>query len=192
MKILKQTVFAVGMALSAGATAATPAPEMLAGTCAACHGTGGSSVAVIPSLAGAPAEYFVDSMTAFKDGSRKATVMDRIAKGYSDEQIEAMGAYFAAQKLTPMKQGYDPVLAGNGKLLHEEYCNVCHEDGGKKPDEGGVLAGQSMIYLSFAMDDFMQGEREMVKKMKRRLGEMLEAHGQASVEALIHFYGSQQ
>jgi cytochrome c553 len=34
-------------------------------------------------------------MRAFRDGSRPATVMHQIAKGYSDQQIELIADYFA-------------------------------------------------------------------------------------------------
>ena len=37
-------------------------------------------------------------MKEFKSGARPATLMHQLAKGYSDEQIEAIAAYFAAQK----------------------------------------------------------------------------------------------
>jgi sulfide dehydrogenase cytochrome subunit len=37
-------------------------------------------------------------MKAFRSGERKATVMNRIARGYSDPQLEAMAAYFSAQR----------------------------------------------------------------------------------------------
>ena len=50
------------------------------------------------SLAGMPASYFTLQMKAFKTGERPATVMHQIAKGYSDEQIAQLAAYFAAQQ----------------------------------------------------------------------------------------------
>ena len=190
--LFKKMVFAGGLALSGAVWAATPSAVMLANTCAACHGTGGSSVAQIPSLAGAKAEYFVDTMKAFKSGARKATVMDRVAKGYSDEEIALMGDYFAQQKQIPMKQGFDKAKANQGMRLHDKYCEKCHEDGGRKPDEGGILAGQSMLYLTFSMDDFLSGEREMEKDMKKKVNEMLRDTDKSSIESLIHFYGSQQ
>jgi cytochrome c553 len=37
-------------------------------------------------------------MRALRDGTRDATVMQQIAKGYSDEQTEALGDFFAAQR----------------------------------------------------------------------------------------------
>jgi cytochrome subunit of sulfide dehydrogenase len=73
--------------------------KTLAATCAACHGTAGRAVeaAAVPGLAGLPAAYMVEQMKAFKNGTRPATVMHQLAKGYSDTQIEQLAAYFAAQ-----------------------------------------------------------------------------------------------
>jgi cytochrome c553 len=72
----------------------------LAATCAQCHGTAGHALpgAVVPGLAGLPAGYLAEQMKAFRSGTRSATVMHQIAKGYSDAQIEQMAAYFSAQK----------------------------------------------------------------------------------------------
>jgi len=70
----------------------------LAATCANCHGTEGRAIAdsAVPGLAGMPAAYLSMQMKAFKNGTRPATVMHQLAKGYSDEQIEQLAAYFAA------------------------------------------------------------------------------------------------
>jgi sulfide dehydrogenase cytochrome subunit len=72
----------------------------LAATCASCHGTDGHAVdaSAVPGLAGLPASALVDRLKAYKSGSVPSTVMQQIAKGYSDEQIEQLAAYFAAQK----------------------------------------------------------------------------------------------
>ena len=72
----------------------------LAATCANCHGTQGRAIegSAVPGLAGLQASYIVEQMNAFKAGTRPATVMHQLAKGYSDAQIEAIAAYFAAQK----------------------------------------------------------------------------------------------
>lgn len=71
----------------------------LAATCASCHGTAGKAVAnsAVPGLAGMPAIYMMEQMKAFKAGTRTATVMHQLAKGYSETQIEQLAAYFAAQ-----------------------------------------------------------------------------------------------
>jgi len=72
----------------------------LAATCAQCHGTAGRALpgAVVPGLAGLPAGYLAEQMKAFKNGTRTATVMHQIAKGYSEAQIDQLASYFSAQK----------------------------------------------------------------------------------------------
>ena len=192
-RVIRNLLFMGGLACTAPALyAAGPSGAMLAGTCAAFHGTNGSSVGITPSLAGGTAEYFTDTMKAFKYGDRDATVMDRVAKGYSDDQIASMGEFFAKQKLKPMKQKVDSAKAAMGKKLHADNCEKCHEDGGKKADEGGILAGQSMLYLQYSMEDFHSNARETPKKMKKKVGAVTSKHGQKGIEALIHYYGSQQ
>lgn len=71
-----------------------------AAMCANCHGSDGRTVkdSAVPSIAGLPRDYLVAQMKAFKDGSRPATVMHQISKGFSDAQIASMADYFAAQK----------------------------------------------------------------------------------------------
>jgi sulfide dehydrogenase cytochrome subunit len=90
------TVVLAAAALSANAQ---ESGRNLASACAICHGTQGRAVTkdVIP-LAGLPREHIATQMRAFRDGQRPATVMHQIAKGYSDAQIDAMAAWFAAQK----------------------------------------------------------------------------------------------
>ena len=73
--------------------------QQLASACASCHGTEGRSDGkVLPPLAGMPRDHIAAQMRAFRDGQRPATVMHQIAKGYTDEQIDALAAFFAAQK----------------------------------------------------------------------------------------------
>ena len=74
--------------------------KSLAATCANCHGTNGVAVAgsSVTSLAGLDKAYTVAQMKAFKTGTRPATVMHQLSKGYSDAQIEVLATYFAAQK----------------------------------------------------------------------------------------------
>ncbi len=71
----------------------------LAAPCAICHGTDGRAVTKeVVSLAGRPRDDLASQLRAFRDGARPATVMHQIAKGYTDAQIDALAAWFAAQK----------------------------------------------------------------------------------------------
>ena len=69
----------------------------LAANCAQCHGTGGHPApgSILEPLAGRPRERLLERMQAFKAGGARATVMDQIAKGYSDAEIAALADYFS-------------------------------------------------------------------------------------------------
>ena len=90
----------VGMGIASAQTTNVPGLQArsLAASCAACHGTDGAAVpgAAMVALAGYPKDALVAQMRAFRDGSRDATVMHQLARGYSDRQIEVLAGYFAA------------------------------------------------------------------------------------------------
>jgi len=69
----------------------------VAATCANCHGTGGVSVGEVPSLAGRPKDELVRKMQDFKAGRTQGTIMPQLAKGYTDEQIDVVAAWYAAR-----------------------------------------------------------------------------------------------
>jgi len=70
----------------------------LAAACATCHGTNGVSHDGLPALAGMPRVQMSVTLKAFRDGQRPATIMNQLAKGYGDAEIEAISTYFASQK----------------------------------------------------------------------------------------------
>jgi len=93
-------LFFIAAAVAALSATAQENARNLASACAICHGTQGSpppGAPLVP-LAGLPREHIATQMRAFRDGQRPATVMHQIAKGYTDAQIDAMAAWFAAQK----------------------------------------------------------------------------------------------
>lgn len=81
-----------------GARAEMPSPVVLANTCFSCHGTDGHSAGAMPSLNGKPAAYISTMLTAYRSDAKKGTVMNRIAKGFSQDEIKALSQYFAAKK----------------------------------------------------------------------------------------------
>ncbi|GAB3656245.1 c-type cytochrome [Ramlibacter alkalitolerans] len=72
----------------------------LAANCAQCHGTDGHPAAgsELPPLAGRPRAELLAQLQAFKAGTRPSTIMQQLARGYSDAQLELLAAWFAAQK----------------------------------------------------------------------------------------------
>lgn len=190
---LLMALFAGGMAISASASAMEPSyTAMMANTCNGCHGTDGVSAGPnMPNLAGVPANYMVDQMKLFKSGERPSSVMGRLAKGFSDEDIAAMAKFFAAFKYVSAKQPVDESKLARGKELHDDRCEKCHVENGRKAEDEGIIAGQWIEYLQISMNEYRSGKRKMPKKMAAKI----EGEGKlsdADVEALIHFYASQQ
>lgn len=90
-------VLSVPLINSAFAETAITRAAMLANSCAACHGPDGHSPGAIPSIAGKSVDFITEALKAFRDGTKPATVMDRHAKGYTDEEIRLLADYFARQ-----------------------------------------------------------------------------------------------
>jgi cytochrome subunit of sulfide dehydrogenase len=89
------------LAAPAGAQDANAARN-LAATCFTCHGNDGRSVGgVPPGLAGRSKAELLQALKDFKDGKRSATIMHQHAKGYTDQQLDAIAGYFAGVKAGP-------------------------------------------------------------------------------------------
>jgi len=213
---MKSIIKASGLILIASISSASLAAddvEILANTCVACHGdAGNSSGPAIPNLAGVSPNYFMAAMLAYKyededeldeviDGdeayedveafTRYSTIMGRIAKGYSEDQIKAKADYFSNQAPQRPTQSFDADLAAAGKKLHDQHCDKCHENEGRSAeDDTGVLAGQWQPYFIFTMNDFNSGDRGMPKKMKKELEEIAEQAGDDGIKQLAHYYAS--
>ena len=65
---------------------------------ASCHGTNGHSVGGTDPLAGMPKDEMIRKVKDFRSGAKPATVMQQLSKGYTDQQIEMIANYYAAQK----------------------------------------------------------------------------------------------
>jgi sulfide dehydrogenase cytochrome subunit len=82
--------------LQAGAARAADAPPG-ASSCSGCHTNSKAVNTAVPRLAGHKPADIASAMRDFKTGTRPATVMGRIAKGFSDPEIDAIAAWLAAQ-----------------------------------------------------------------------------------------------
>ncbi len=196
------------LAMSAAAQAAPPTAAMLSNACAGCHGTHGASAGMtMPSLAGQSKEAIVDAMKKFRgiekkdaDGkpvlnaegkpvmeSRPATIMGRLAKGYTDAEIDAIGDFFSKQKLHATVQNLDKAKVAKGASLQEANCSRCHmEDGKEGKDNSPAMAGQWLPYLQIQMDMYLSGKRKMPEKMEEKVKPL----SKEDLDALLHFYAS--
>jgi sulfide dehydrogenase cytochrome subunit len=83
------------MLVAATAAAAEPPPG--ATSCSGCHPPTASAETKVPPIRGRNPAEIVAAMEAFRSGERPSTVMGRIAKGFSDDEIRAIAAWLAAQ-----------------------------------------------------------------------------------------------
>jgi sulfide dehydrogenase cytochrome subunit len=68
--------------------------ELLASMCITCHGPDGQGSKRIPALDNHTVQELTEYMNGFKDGTESATIMDRHARSYSDEEIHLLAKYF--------------------------------------------------------------------------------------------------
>jgi cytochrome subunit of sulfide dehydrogenase len=77
--------------------AAAEAPPGAA-SCSGCHPANTNADTPVPRLAGQDASAIMTAMKDFRSGQRPATVMDRIAKGFSDDEIGTIAAWLVMQR----------------------------------------------------------------------------------------------
>jgi cytochrome c553 len=185
--------------LGCGATlahaAGNPAAgEALAGECVACHGQAGHSAAgMYPHLAGQNAAYLATQLRAYRDGQREGPVMKPFAEGLSDQQIQDLAAYYAAQEppqgATPeqyVEPGARLYRAGDAQA-GVPACMACHGPAGKGNLLAGwpALAGQQEEYVRTQLEAYAAGERQtdsngMMRDIAARLRK-------ADIEAVSHY-----
>ena len=96
MRLLSPLLGGVLLAWAASAPALAQAPLAAQG-CLGCHGPNGAGIGSVPGLAGRDQAELVAQMRAFRANERPATIMGRIARGYTEAEIAASAAYFAQQ-----------------------------------------------------------------------------------------------
>ncbi len=78
------------LAAAEPASAQNASPQLLSLSCSGCHGPGGHSPSSIPSIYGRTQASLAETLRAFRADQRPATIMNRIAKGYSDTEIDVL------------------------------------------------------------------------------------------------------
>lgn len=172
--------------------------------CNDCHGDDGvSQWDDMPTIAGIDAFVHSEALYVYRDRarpcatteyrqgdtSRAPTNMCDAVQDLSDEQIEAIAEHYAVLPFVPAEQPFDAALADQGQAIHDKACARCHSDGGSNPeDEASILAGQWMGYMRTTFAEYASGEREQPIAMKRTMDPLTAEE----VEALLHYYASQQ
>ncbi|MEN8178289.1 MAG: c-type cytochrome [Pseudomonadota bacterium] len=176
---------------SAAGAAGVRTPSMLANTCAGCHGTDGASAGdIMPIIGGMEKEYLTTVLLEFKTGERDSTIMGRIAKGYSDNELKAISSHLAKKPWVSSSFKANSKLASMGKKIHEKHCKTCHEEGGRvQEDEAPRLAGQwpdfTLHYLNWCHS---KGKRCQPRKMGSRVMKLSDQE----LKAMAHYYANEK
>ena len=91
------SVLLLASLLGGGPVWAVDAGPPGASSCTGCHAAKRIPDSVIPRIAGRKASDIVQFMREYRSGAWPSSVMGRIAKGFDDQQIDAIAAWFAAQ-----------------------------------------------------------------------------------------------
>jgi cytochrome c553 len=139
-----------------------------AAVCFSCHGPNGNSQnPVWPRLAGQNAVYIAEQLHLFKAGIRKNPVMQPMAAGLSDQDIDNLAVFFAAQ--TPVGLEGDPSYwkAGQALYVHGDEshgipaCAACHGPVGRGNPAAGypALEAQQSVYVVSQLQNYANGTR---------------------------------
>lgn len=186
----KAVLFVLGTLGSMALPASAANIEALARTCNNCHGTGGVSVGMsMPSIAGQSESYLKNIMMEWKTGARASANMTRLIKGYTDEEIAGLAAYYAKLPWKPVPQAAAAGVVAKGKEATER-CETCHGATGGQPDDKDtpMLAGQWAKYIELELVKYRDAGFKMTHKKMLKNAQKLEEGDVATAAA---FFGAQ-
>lgn len=191
-KFITTSAILLAMAFGSAHAADPRSGSMLGNTCAGCHGTDGASAGLtMPNIAGLDKSYLEKSMIDFKYGVRPATIMDRIARGYTDQEIKTIAGFFSRKPLAGNTAQIDKSVLETGKQIHRKQCNSCHKNNGAYNENGvPALTGQWPDYLYTMLRDLhdIDSPTPQPKKMRDRVQRLTGD----DIRALSHYYSSQR
>jgi sulfide dehydrogenase cytochrome subunit len=181
------TTFTCELATASSMTGPVPS-STLSNNCAACHGTFGYSSKPMPIIAGLSGSYLGRVLKQFKTDKRPSTIMGRIAKGYTDREIDDIAAFFSSQRWKSPTQEVTPVKVEKGRNLHKEKCEPCHHDNGRYQDDKiPRIAGQWREYLEIILQEYKRYDRKMPNFFMTIIARQLSPE---DISALANFYAS--
>jgi cytochrome c553 len=164
--VLVALLFATAVVQAAGSAEAGKQKSL---TCSACHGADGNSLnPEWPSLAGQNTRYAVRQLLAYKGGERQNVLMSGMALGLSEQDIEDLAAYYAAQPV--VLRTADPALVALGQQIYRgglpergvPACSACHGPKGVGNPLAGypVVRGQHATYTAVTLREYASGTRK--------------------------------
>jgi cytochrome c553 len=158
--LLAAALAALGVALPAAAQD-DAAIRAKAQACFACHGPNGNSTNPdYPILAGQSWRYIYIELKDFKEARRSDPQMSPMAANLSQEDMIALGNFFAAQKQAPIQFKVDGAKVEAGRKTSDAVlCPMCHLGGFVGQNEIPRVAGQWPQYIKKQLEDFKAKRR---------------------------------
>lgn len=141
--------------------------EVITERCSLCHGAKGeAATGTYPRLAAQHPAYIVKQLRDFRDGRRKGSAMNEMAKDLTEEEIAGLAVYFSTQK-PGAKKSLEADLVAVGSYIFNKgnpfsgvaACAGCHGAEGHGTIQLPRLAGQHPSYLESQLVDFNKRER---------------------------------
>ena len=161
------TTFVSSLAMAAGSAEAGATKSA---TCVACHGVGGNSTnEQWPSLAGQNAVYIKSQLKYWHDKTRldSLNLMPAMAANLSDQDMDDLAAYFAAQTPTGLEadpsywQAGQQLYRGGDRARNIPACIACHGPVGRGNPAAGypALRAQHSVYTIKQLTDYASDMR---------------------------------
>lgn len=141
--------------------------EIITERCSLCHGAKGESASgTYPRLAAQHPAYIVKQLRDFRDGRRKGTAMNEMAKDLNEEEIAGLAVHFSTQKPVARKSPEADFVAVGSYIFNKgdpfsgvAACASCHGPEGHGTIQLPRLAGQHPSYLEAQLVDFNKRDR---------------------------------
>jgi len=176
----------------AGAAETSAVAQMVAATCAGCHGQDGNgSNPRFPRLAGQQETYLLREMHDYRAGRRQSEIMVPLLSKLAEPDLVNLARYFATQSPALPVGGKSDLLA-LGKRVYLEgntqtgvpSCDGCHEENGEGSRKFPRLAGQHTPYVLEQIAQYASGKRTNGVKVMRTIAERLT---RAEAEAVAEY-----
>jgi cytochrome c553 len=189
------TGFVLALSLAACAPEQEPPPAavdaaageaIVVANCSGCHAPDGrGKTSEIPNLAAQPADYLVNAMHAYREGSRHHAALQELITGFSESDIGSIAAYFSG--LPPLQTEEAAETAYRQGAETAANCTACHGEHGVSTTAGiPSLAGQQPAYLILATLEYANGSRGHAEK-----AEMLQGLGEVDIENMAMYFAAQ-
>jgi len=140
--------------------------------CSVCHGVDGNGKPGIekqkrepvPKLAAQNPVYLLDQFQKFGDGRRKNSVMQDLAKNFSEKDQIDLVVFYARMSRTPGTVS-NPDLVAKGQEVYFKRCQNCHGADGMGGTGYANVAAQHAYFVEKTLRDFRDGTGDRTNSM---------------------------